>query len=63
MMREGCAGDSRGQMLKVTEEGCARLRSMWPVYRHAIATHFRGQTRHGGDDDAGADEVALKVKS
>lgn len=38
--REDCADDGRGQVLKVTEEEFALLRSMWPVYRHAIATHF-----------------------
>jgi len=40
IMREDCADDGRGQVLKVTEEGCALLRSMWPVYRPSIATHF-----------------------
>lgn len=38
--REDCPDDGRGQVLKVTEEGCALLRSMWPVYRQAIVTHF-----------------------
>ena len=38
--REECAEDGRGQVLKVTEEGCALLRSMWLVYRQAIVAHF-----------------------
>lgn len=38
--REDCADDGRGQVLKITEEGRALRRSMWPVYRQAIATHF-----------------------
>ncbi len=38
--REDCAHDGRGQVLKVTKEGCALLRSMWPAYRQAIVTHF-----------------------
>lgn len=48
--REDCADDGRGQVLKITEEGRALLRSMWPVYRQAIATHFA--------DKLDADETA-----
>lgn len=47
---EDCAEDGRGQVLKVTEQGCALLRSMWPVYRQAIVTHFA--------DKLNADETA-----
>ncbi|MCT8328886.1 MarR family winged helix-turn-helix transcriptional regulator [Albidovulum sediminis] len=38
--REECPKDGRGQVLKVTEKGCALLRSMWPIYRRAIVAHF-----------------------
>lgn len=38
--REECPKDGRGQVLKVTEKGCALLRSMWLVYRRAIVAHF-----------------------
>lgn len=38
--REECPKDRRGQVLKVTEKGCALLRSMWLVYRRAIVAHF-----------------------
>ena len=47
---EDCVDDGRGQVLKITKEGSALLRSMWPVYRQAIATHFA--------DKLDADETA-----
>lgn len=53
--REDCADDGRGQVLTVTREGCALLRSMWPVYRRAIATHFA--------DGLDADETAALART
>jgi len=38
--REDCADDGRGQVLHITECGRKLLKSMWPVYQQAIATHF-----------------------
>lgn len=40
IVRENCVDDGRGQVLHITEDGCQLLKSMWPVYRRAIATHF-----------------------
>ena len=40
IVREDCVDDGRGQVLHITEDGRQLLKSMWPVYRRAIATHF-----------------------
>ncbi len=41
--RRVCVEDKRGQVLRITKEGRALQRRMWPVYRNAIATHFAGK--------------------
>ena len=40
IVREDCVDDGRGQVLHITEDGRQLLKSMWPIYRRAIATHF-----------------------
>ena len=38
--RQPSPADGRGQVLRTTPRGRKLLRSMWPVYRAAIRTHF-----------------------
>jgi DNA-binding MarR family transcriptional regulator len=40
LRRMPAKGDGRGQILKITGEGRALLRQMWPVYQKAIWRHF-----------------------
>ena len=48
--RRPCPEDGRGQVLAITATGEDLLKSMWPAYRSAIATHFA--ERLGPDDAA-----------
>jgi len=36
VIREACADDGRGQVVRITTEGKALRRKMWPVYARAI---------------------------
>ncbi|MEQ9333449.1 MarR family winged helix-turn-helix transcriptional regulator [Thalassobaculum sp.] len=51
--RRPCPDDGRGHVLRLTDTGGALLKSMWPVYRQAIARHFADRL-----DDREADELA-----
>ncbi|PTM54901.1 MarR family winged helix-turn-helix transcriptional regulator [Phreatobacter oligotrophus] len=37
--RQRCQDDGRGQVISITDEGRALLKTMWPCYRQAIQTH------------------------
>jgi DNA-binding MarR family transcriptional regulator len=38
-----CPEDGRGQVLRLTADGHALLKKMWPAYRAAIVAHFAGK--------------------
>ena len=52
--RAPCEDDARGHILKITPQGRALLKKMWPAYRAAIARHFAEKLR-GKDATALAD--------
>lgn len=49
--RHRCENDGRGQVLKITEEGKALRKRMWPVYSAEIERHIGA---HLSDEQAGA---------
>lgn len=60
IVREDCVDDGRGQVLHITEDGRQLLKSMWPVYRLAIATHFG--TKLDAQETAGLAEILSKLR-
>ncbi|MGE0408002.1 MAG: MarR family winged helix-turn-helix transcriptional regulator [Amphiplicatus sp.] len=58
--REDCAEDGRGQILKITRDGCKLLRDMWPVYRQAIKAHFADKLE--ADEIAALSTMLLKLR-
>jgi DNA-binding MarR family transcriptional regulator len=58
--RLACADDGRGQVVRITAEGRALLRKMWPVYRAAIARHF--SSRLAKQDAAALSQILARLK-
>jgi DNA-binding MarR family transcriptional regulator len=38
--RHACAEDGRGNVLRITADGAAALKDIWPVYGHSIQENF-----------------------
>ena len=58
--RENCSEDGRGQILKITDDGRKRIKSMWPVYRQAIEEHFAGKL--AGSEVSNLSDILTKLR-
>lgn len=59
--RRPCLEDRRGQIVTITPAGEALLARMWPVYRAAVARHFR--SRLDPDTAAGLERALLRLSA
>jgi len=57
--RQSCDADGRGQIVRITDEGKALQRKMWPVYRSVLEREFASTL----DEDEAARLAGLLQKS